>query len=1457
MPCRWSFIAQKSLLARLVLSALALVPSASAAWLSLAGVSTVVVAQSDDAADDEEYVEFLPGLIGAYRAASGESAERVDESLSFRWQDASPDPRLPPGPFRATWTGVLQVLAPGEYQFGFRAAGSVRLLLNGEQVLQTSSPQASWAESPPVALEFGEQQVVVEYERKNESGELAWYWSGPQFAWEPILPRWLGHLPADEPDESYRRGAELVRQARCSGCHQLPVESTSSPGPALDRLAGQLHRAWLVDRLMSIGPGEAPAEPAEQSARSMPYLAMPPADAQAIADYLLPPAASNETPLEPTVGDIALGRELFHTTGCLACHRLGELGSPKPQGGNLTAVADKRPASFFAAWLVNPAALNAAHRMPVFPLSAEERGHLAAFLAEQHSTKAVDREATDAAGSAAARGAELVVRYRCGSCHTLPGQPTKPPRRKIDLAALRQSSQPSGCLGAPRAAQAQPGFEFSSRVTEDVVEFLGQSQPGGGAESASDLGLRVIAEHNCLACHLRGASAGLAPTALAVAEEFPELAPEVAYLVPPSLESVGDKLTEQALAEAIELRRPPLRPWLRVRMPKFELNPEELQAAIAALVLADRLPEEVAPQLLTRVDAENPALHAAGPRLVTSDGFGCASCHQIGTTIPEKVQPAARGTDLSLVGQRLRPQWFERWVRNPARIVPRMEMPSIQQPIRGVLDAHLDSQLAAVWYVLNLPGFSPPLPNPVRTLRARNDPLAEEPALVVLDMLQTPDRALLRPFAAGLANRHSMAFDFEQGGLAAWWVGDFARQRAPGKSWVWEIGGTQLMPVQSGPDLALVAPSGQVLAPIFDGQRVFVLDSWEPTPSGVRFNGRLRFETLPGERDRTQTSDQIVLQVMQEVSALWSGGTEPAAVRGGWRRTIEVSGVPRGWQLRISPWGAPLQTTEDASSPSTGAMEQPSTQMIRWSELPARPSVVLTAPPASAWHCEANRASTQLAADREGRIHCELVYTCEIDPDAFTVDTPPPVALPALELPLVPGFKAVQWPLPISEMPTGLAWLPDGSLAFTSLKGGVFLTKDTDEDSLPDALQLLCDGLPAPYGLATVNNALDVSTKFGLVRLADLDGDGEFESRTLVADDWGYSPDYHDWAIGPVPDGAGGYFLALPCQQDDRTSPAAQYRGHILQLSPRTPTDDNPRLFEAASYAAGLRFPMGLVRMRDGTLLATDNQGNYNPFNELNEILPGERYGFVNRLEALAGLRGGGRDPAVNLPHPWTRSVNGLCVLESPSDGPNPFGPFAGHLIGCEYDTRALVRISLQRTEGLLQGAAYPFTLPAEEGQPALEGPLVCGVSPTGELVVGSIRDSGWGGGQNTGSFVSLRLLDDWPAGLAEMTATARGFRLRFTRPVDATVAGSPESYGLAAYRRASTPDYGGPDLDRHDVPVLEVRLSGDRLAADLELGELRTGFVYELHLRPLGSAGEPFFPAEAHFTLHRVPAGE
>jgi hypothetical protein len=181
--------------------------------------------------------------------------------------------------------------------------------------------------------------------------------------------------------------------------------------------------------------------------------------------------------------------------------------------------------------------------------------------------------------------------------------------------------------------------------------------------------------------------------------------------------------------------------------------------------------------------------------------------------------------------------------------------------------------------------------------------------------------------------------------------------------------------------------------------------------------------------------------------------------------------------------------------------------------------------------------------------------------------------------------------------------------------------------------------------------------------------------------------------------------------------------------------------------------------------------------------------------------------------------------------------------------------MTLQRVGDTFQGAAYPLSIPPADLSKGFLGPLVCEVSPRGELYVGSIRDSGWGAGNNVGEIVRVRVEPDkLPCGIAEVRAVRDGFTIDFFRPVERERAGQATSYAVESYRREATPAYGGPDRNRRTEKVTAVTVSADGRRVTLRLAEMRPGFVYEFRLRNLAPGKGEFHPAEAHYTLRVVP---
>jgi mono/diheme cytochrome c family protein len=1452
-------------------------------WLSLlfsAALCPLPASAQEDAEDDSPY---RPGLVARYIA--GESiAMRVDQSIAFDWGEAFPDSRLPPGNFHADWTGRLWTQAAGSYRLAaFVAGGKCRIKLGDRDVLAGDAAEPRWFLSEPIELQFDRHPLWVQFDKSATSSQLKLFWFGPGFGLEPIPARFLLHDRASTVSTAFERGQRLAQALRCGACHSSVADREELRAPALDKLAGNLHLSWLVDWL-SRGRAAASEAPV---VRRMPHFALTREEAINVAAWLLRSAdvaAPSAQPLKEQETKIAKGgkgkvkgaaakpsaqegQRLFVTLGCLACHQHGDLGeSGLFGGGDLTKIAAKRPPEFFGRWLTDPASLNRHHRMPVFNLSSDEKASLALWLAEGGAAHDPRNESGDADA-----GQRLVEKYRCSACHAPAGDAVSNSPRLAPLTADSRWTQ--SCAGEPEPNGARPGYHLGA-ADRDALKAYYSGAARASVPALQSRGRDLLVELNCLACHARegidratnSLPATLQEKLAAVVAIHDEFGKQVPAMTPPALNSVGDKLHDAALADAILRKGPPHRPYLLVQMPKFTLTSDQLASLTAYFTATDRIPDGRTELHSVPDELKIPPAQwaAAGPRLVTTDGFGCTSCHQVGSVLPDKAPLNARGPSLSLLDKRIRRAWFDRWCANPARIVPRMEMPSVQIPVRGVLNDHVGDQLAAVWHVLNTPGFEPPEPNPVRVLRLSGVPEKKEAPVVLHDVIKAGDKTYLFPLVIGLPNRHNILFDLETNRLAAWWLGDTARQRTKGKSWYWEAGSKSIFdPGFNDSDISIWI-DGQVRMPVSTGPYLGDLDLISTIgDTEVATLQRLSFANAGGKRADQKTHNTVhmgqLFRLRDDDGRRISMGFQRAVLLtgGGHMKQVDLRLTSREIARRCT-WDSESRTLTLANEGiSIRVIRPPGIEWDRDGKLVLRTDT--HTPTSNKFGIRNTVGEVDLAPRWQASV--VLDYTSQLPVDQFVAAPFEEPQASVTNVSIAPGFDGSRLPLPNKMMPTAFTWNTTRELIFATLKGEVYRATDTNADLREDQIEIVADGLATPYGILANEDAIDVVVKDRLIRLKSIDEGRHYDWFQTIASGWGVTDDYHDWAVGLVPGDNGEYFVGLPCQQDQRSEAAARHRGQLLKLVPRKATPDNPQTFDIEVLSSGHRFPMGLARNRAGELFVTDNQGNYNPFNELNHVRPGAHFGFINALEKEQGFKPPRHDkPAIDIPHPWTRSVNGICFLDTPQalrdkGRTDVFGPLEGHLIGCEYDTRQLIRMTLQKVGDTYQGAAYPLSIAPENVEDGLLGPIVCAVSPRGELYVGNIRDSGWGAGNNVGDIVQIKVEPEkLPCGIAEVRATKDGFTLDFFRPVDRAKAADPANYSLSSYRRESTPAYGGPNLDRRIEKIDAIELSPDAKRVTLRLANLRAGFLYEFQLKPLVRGKELFHPAEAHYTLNQIP---
>lgn len=1350
------------------------------------------IAQDDD--DDE----LRPGLLATYRTGEA-TVTQVDRDIALRNSGGSVDERLPAGPLSVTWDGLILLRTEEKYRFHAFVHGKVRVTVAGREVLNGTTDGPQWLSGPETALTFGEHPIRIEATNLHDLLQL--HWSADSFPLEPVPHHALFHAPEPKAIAQAAQGRQLMRALRCAACHQDNGAEAATQGPSLKSFGAGTSEEWLQARLTRATP---------EAHGRMPAFGFSNDDAKAITAYLRNVRQDVALPSAPKLGntkDIAAGTDMVKSLGCLACHTWTGLGQLSIwSGAPLDDIAQRRQPAWLLQWLTDPTKLNPHVRMPVFNLNETERKQIVSAMIG--SAKSVKVENEKSPSDVVARGKKLIEESRCAACHEIPG--VEKPAVVLRGARDRKRGEESGCLSAKlNQAKKQPGYRAEDIAT--VRAYLDSTTQFDHTRNSFAIGRDLLVQKNCTACHDRDGGRGLSGMVRAVVKSVPEWEGQAPTLVPPALTAVGDRMRDEPLATAIQGEQKPRMTWLKVRMPKFSHTKDEAKAILSYLEDHDRIPDHApaTPSYPIHEDiatADTQTL-LAGRELAGGKGFSCVACHQLKDYQPPKVALGTRGSDLYQLGARLRPTYFFRWMRSPLRILPGVEMPGYQRPHPTLLDGQLDKQLAALWDALHDPNFTAPT-NPAVVEQLWTLQPGDKPR-VLRDVVTIPGEkgqmeSIPRAVAIGFGNGHSILFDADTATVRMWTLGDFARERTQGKSWFWDMAGSPLMQVPTTDlELALIVNTAKV------GAIGISPPQTAPTTSvqSIEVQNRTVVVTYSVE---WKVRQQLLRTLVQD---RWSELVD------GLRREISTVGVglPEQWLV--------------------GVREPPRPQLRAEARLTIEPREANTTDLAAALI-----EDQSFALLPPGLGSRTLEYRTTLKNPSIMAAPTPALKIDTEKITAAPGFDGVRLPLPRTIMPTAMAVLPNGRLAFTSLKGHVFTTRDDDGDGLDESLTTFAEGLAAPFGILPHGQDFYVAHKPEVVALRDTDGDGQSDVMKVIATGWGYTDDYHDWTCGIVRDNAGWNYIGLGSDYAHKNRPASQskWRGHILRFN------DNGRV---ESIATGLRYPTGLALWDDDRLVCSDQQGVQNTFNELDVIVPGHRYGVPAKLDPPTEEPAD--PPAVQIPHPWTRSVNGVDVW------PRSTGhPFAGQIVGAEYNTRFLIRCSLQNVDGVLQGAVYPLTKPGEtNGVEEFLGPMAVTFGPQGELYVSSIHDSGWLGGLNTGDIVKLTPNGSLPNGLKEVRATPSGMTLEFIAPIDKTKAERTEAYRIVGYQRVWQGTYATEDSGRHTVEVRTATVSDDGKSVHLELHGRKTGHVYDIAVESIGTGpSSALWPNQATYTLHRIP---
>jgi hypothetical protein len=465
-------------------------------------------------------------------------------------------------------------------------------------------------------------------------------------------------------------------------------------------------------------------------------------------------------------------------------------------------------------------------------------------------------------------------------------------------------------------------------------------------------------------------------------------------------------------------------------------------------------------------------------------------------------------------------------------------------------------------------------------------------------------------------------------------------------------------------------------------------------------------------------------------------------------------------------------------------------------------------------------------------------------------------------------YKLATIPLPadcVLEV-GGLAFRPDGKLLACTRRGEIWLIHNPLEDD-PAKVKMtrFASGLHEALGMSVQdNNTVYVVQRPELTKLIDKDGDGVVDEYITVCDKWGVSGDYHEFAFGPARDKQGNFFITLNVGFGGGHQAKAPWRGWCIKVTPEGKMEP---------FAYGLRSPNGINFSPEGDLFYCDNQGEWVVSNKMHHLKKGKFYGHQAGLrwikdspfagivpEKVAygmrydGQKGPGADapkgyPDLDPPCIWfPYGRMGQSVSEPVWDTTGgKFGPFAGQCFVGDQTKSVVMRVALEKVNGVYQGACFPF-----------RSGLQCGVNrlafaPDGTLFAGQ-TNRGWGslGGKPYG-LQRLLYTGKMPLEIHHIAITKEGFDLTFTRPID-TDSMNGAGISIGSYTYVYHAQYGGPEVDRRAERIVARHISADGKTLSVTGPDLRKGRVYEIQLDGIKSGdGEKLLHGEAYYTVNEL----
>ena len=443
----------------------------------------------------------------------------------------------------------------------------------------------------------------------------------------------------------------------------------------------------------------------------------------------------------------------------------------------------------------------------------------------------------------------------------------------------------------------------------------------------------------------------------------------------------------------------------------------------------------------------------------------------------------------------------------------------------------------------------------------------------------------------------------------------------------------------------------------------------------------------------------------------------------------------------------------------------------------------------------------------------------------------------------------------------GLAFDDQGNLGVATRRGEIWILKNPGSAS-PEFTRY-AHGLHEPLGLRYRDGSFYCTQRGELTRLTDSNQDGKAD-RYEALYTWDLAGNYHEYSYGPVFTPEDDMLVTLNLGWIGRGASLSEWRGWLVKITKEGKLEP---------IATGLRSPAGFGYNAEGDIFYAENQGDWvgsgrmthlekgdfagnpeglrwtyregSPLQLKPDVIDDTRgltlYEYAQEVEEL-------KPPAVSFPHGvMGTSTSAFLNLKA------EFGAaFSGQMLVGDQGNSFIMRVAMEKVDGVYQGACFPFAQGFGSGVLRLEW------SPDHDAIYVGGTNRGWSSvGKDPFALERLVWTGKTPFEMKSITAHEQGLRVAFTQPVDKTSLSNPDSYEVTDFTFLYHHYYGSPIQDKQTRTIREITVSEDGLSAVLHLDGLRKGYVYEVRAPGIRSAsGQGLLHDYGYFTLNNIPGG-